>query len=288
MSEGHGRSLLDFVRRFLPDQPAPALEAAAADGARALDGSALSALGLSGQPFHDHAPAGDLFADAAIEMQVNALAQQLRSGEMIPLLKGERGAGKTSQLIQLMGRTGEEFHYFVVRGRDGATAERTIIDMLRLLVARVPDDTGTCFRELARQLRSLVADGSPAALVVDDADTMPDRELNRLLAARDRLDSALGGRFRLLLAVQPEFELRMEQLTSSHLDAGRVSGISVRPLQRPRIGPYLEHRLRAAGLRGAMPLDDDDLDRIAEAAGTLPRKVEAAAAALLNARHGGD
>ncbi len=288
MTTGGGRSFRDLIGRLLPGDDAPDLEAVADAGDRRLAGGALTGLGLSDQPFHDHAPPRDLFADAAIDMQINALAEQLRSGDMIPLLKGERGAGKTSQLIQLMGRTGDAFHYFVARGRDGTSAERTLIDMLRLLIARVPDDTGTCFRELARQLRSLVADGSPAVLVVDDADAMSDRELNRLLAAHDSLDSALGGRFRILLAVQSEFELRIDGLSSNQLDAGHVSGTAVRPLQRPRIGPYLEHRLRAAGLARAPPFDDADLDRIATAAGGLPRSVEAAAAALLNARHGED
>ena len=286
MSDGRGTPLRDLVRRLLPGDTEPDLEAVAAREDRALDAAAIAELGLTGQPFHDHAPPDALFADDAIDMQINALAEQLRHGEMVPLLKGERGAGKTSQLIQLMGRTSDEFHYFVVRGGPGATAERTIVDMLRLLVARVPDDVGACFRELARGLRSLVADGSPAVLVVDDADAMPDRELNRLLAAHDSLDAALGGRFRILLAVQPDFELRIGELTSNHLDAGHVSGIAVRPLQRPRIGPYIEHRLRAAGLQQPLPLSDEDLDRIAEAAGGLPRHVEAAAAALLDDRYG--
>jgi DamX protein len=158
--------------------------------------------------------------------------------------------------------------------------------MLRVLVRPVPEDLSECFRELARQLRSVVADGCPAVLVIDDADALGDEELNHLLAAHDSLKTALGGRFRILLAASSRFELRVANLQSRQLDAGRIVATAVRPMQRQRIGPYIEQRLRAAGLESELPLDDDDLDRIAEAGEGLPRAIEAATAGLLNQRFG--
>lgn len=250
---------------------------------RRLGRNALSALGLERQPFQDRAAAEELFVDDAIEMQLNTLGEHLRSGEMLPLVKGEPGSGKTSLLILLMTRSNDEFHYFVARGRPEMRAERVIVDMLRLLVRPVPDEPRECFRELARRLRALVADGRPAALVIDDADALADDQLNNLLAAHDSLRMALGGRFRLLLAAQPAIELRLPRLDSEHFRSGRVSTTPVRPLARPRVGPYLQQRLRAAGLARAAPLDEAALDRIAEHGSGLPRAIEAAAAAELNA-----
>lgn len=248
---------------------------------RRLPASTLAALGLQRQPFEDHAVADELFVDDAIEMQVNMLAEQLRSGEMLPLLKGETGSGKTSLLILLIARSNDRFHYFVARGREDLHAEQIIVDMLRLLTRPTPETTRECFRELARRLRSLVSDERPAVLVIDDADRLGDDQLNNLLAAHDSLSRALGGRFRLLLAAQPAIELRLSRLDSEHLDSGRVFATDMRPLVRARIGPYLEQRLAVAGLNGAVPFDDSALDRIARHGGGLPRSIEAAAAAEL-------
>lgn len=250
---------------------------------RLLPHSTLSTLGLHRQPFDDHAVADELFVDDAIEMQVNMLSEHLRSGEMLPLLKGEGGSGKTSLLILLMTRSNDRFHYFVARGRKELRAEQIIVDMLRLLIRPIPDEPRECFRELARRLRKLVADDRPAVLVIDDADSLADEQLNNLLAAHDSLSRALDGRFRLLLAAQPAIELRLSRLTSEQLRSGRVFATDMRPLARPRIGPYLEQRLAAAGLAGAVPLDEGALDRIARRGGGLPRSIEAAAAEELGA-----
>lgn len=257
-----------------------------ASGTRTLDANVLQVLGLERQPFRDNARAEELFVDDAVEMQLNMLAQQLRQGDMLPILKGEPGSGKTSLLIQLMARAGDDCHFFVVRGESGLTAERVITDMLRVLVRPVPEDVGECFRELARRLRDLVGDGRPAALVVDDAHLLTERELGYLLMAHDSLRTALGGRFRLLLAADPTIELRLPSLRSRHLDSGQVSAANVRPLGQPRIGPYLRHRLAAAGHRGPSPFDGEAIERIHAAGQGLPRGIEAAAAAELNERWG--
>ena len=272
------RDLVDRLRHGTRE------DAAEPTPTRTLSDAARWMLGLERQPFRDNAAADELFVDDAVEMQLNMLAEQLRTGEMLPVLRGERGSGKTSLLIQLMARTGDEFHFFVVRGEPGLTAERVIVDMLRVLVRPVPEDTGECFRELARQLRGIVGEGQPAALVVDDADAIPDRELGHLLMAHDSLRRALGGRFRLLLAADPALELRLPGLRSEQLDAGQVFAANVRPLSRARIGPYLAHRLAMAGYRGELPLDEDTLDDIAANSNGLPRSVETAAAAEINAR----
>lgn len=271
------RDLVDRVR-------GGARDAADAPPTRSLSASAHRALGLERQPFRDNAAAHELFVDDAVEMQLNMLAEQLRTGEMLPVLKGEPGSGKTSLLIQLMARAGDDFHFFVVRGEAALAAQRVVVDMLRVLVRPVPDDTGECFRELARQLRRLVADGRPAALVVDDAHVIAERELDHLLSAHDSLRKALGGHFRLLLATDPSIELRLPRLRSAQVDAGQVFAANVRPLNRARVGPYLAHRLAVAGYQGELPFDEDTLDAITSDSGGLPRGVETGAAAAINAR----
>lgn len=217
-------------------------------------------------------------------MNLNTLADQLRSGAMLPVLKGEPGSGKTSLLIQLMARAQSECHFFVCRAQPGLTAERVVIDMLRVITRPVPGDAGECFRQLARHLRTLVDQGSLAALVIDDAHRLSDRDLGHVLIAYDSLRKVLRGRFRLLLAADPAIELRLPQLQSDQLDQGQVVAANIRPLGRARLGAYLTWRLQAAGAHPRdLPLNEEMLDRIAAASDDLPRSVETAATAELNA-----
>lgn len=274
------RGLVDRLRAQHHDDD----DAGAPRATRTLNRNVCWMLGLEQQPFRDNAPADQLFVDDAVEMQLNMLAEQLRTGDMLPLLKGEEGSGKTSLLIQLMARVGDTSHFFVVRGTPTLTAERIILDMLRVLERPIPDDTGECFRHLARQLRELATDGRPAILVVDDADALEERELSHLLAAHDSLRRALNGRFRILLAAEPAIELRLSALHSDQLDRGQVFSANVRPLARPRVAPYLSHRLAMAGYTGELPLDEETLDRVSASAEGLPRSVEMAAAGELNSR----
>lgn len=250
---------------------------------RRLNEVAMARLDLDVQPFRDDSTADAMFIDDAVEMQLNMLTQQLSDGDMLPVLKGEAGSGKTSLLILLMARSNERFHFFVARGHEALRAEQVMTEMLRLFTREVPEQMQQAFRDLARHLRRLVADDCPAVLVVDDADAMSDAQLNNLLAMRDSLVPALDGRFRLLLAAESDFELRLAGLESEQLRAGRVIATGIRPMGRPRIGAYLEQRLRAAGFRGDSPFGEEMLDRIATHGGSLPRDIEAAAAAELNA-----
>ncbi len=278
---GTGDKVRRALDRFL-GRAGPVSAEPAASTSRTVSDQACWLLGLERQPFRDNAAPHELFADEAITMQINALLGQLRDGTMLPLLRGERGSGKTSMLIQLMARSGEHYHFFVVRGNADLTAERVVIDMLRVLVRPVPDKGSQCFRELVRQLRSLVQDGRPAVLVVDDADSIADTELERLLQVHDRLRDAVAGGFRMLLAVDPALDLRMARLSSRQLDAGQVFAANVRPYNRARIEQYIAHRLAAAGYGGSLPLSEEELDAIAAEAEGLPRSVEAATTARIN------
>ncbi|MEX1080492.1 MAG: AAA family ATPase [Halofilum sp. (in: g-proteobacteria)] len=285
MLERTSSALRGLVGRLRPADGGAAPSAAAAPS-RTLTVEALQALGLQRQPFRDDAGADELFADEAIEMNLNTLAEQLRSGMMLPLLKGEPGSGKTSLLIQLMARAQQESQFFVCRAQPELTADRIIVDMLRVIARPVPADAGECFRQLARRLRTLVEQGPPAALVIDDAHLLSDRDLGHVLVAYDSLRKVLRGRFRLVLAADPSIELRLPQLRSEQLDAGQVIAASLRPLGRARLGPYLAWRLETAGAHPRdLPLTEEMLDRIAAASDDLPRSVETAATAELNAHY---
>lgn len=276
MLERATRNLRDALQRLRGTSEVREQHDAGQD--RELSADALAAFGLERQPFHDQSRPDELFVDDAIEMQINMLAEQLRGGEVLPALRGEPGSGKTSLIIQLLQRVSDEHHLFIIRGEERITATRVVMDMLRVMVARVPDDPREGFRQLRSQLESLVGDGRPATLVIDDAHRLRDRELQNLLAVHDHLRARLQGGFRLLVAADPSIEALWTRLDAEQIRSGQVVTAGIRPLNRMRIPGYLAHRLHVAGSSALSPLDEDALDRISAAGGGLPRDIEAAAA----------
>jgi len=283
MLDRAGRFLREALARLRGDgYPADLL----AGGESYLEPRTLERLGLRTQPFSEHTEPERLFVDDAIRMQIGVLARQLADGDVLPVLKGESGSGKTSLLIRLMTDHADDLHFFVARGNPRVDARRIVVDMLRVLVRPVPRDATECYADLTRRLRALVADGRPAVLVIDDADQLPDSEIDNLLHLNDSLRRTLGGRFRVLLAAEPAIELRLAARAGDKVRDGQLISADMRPLTLPRAGPFLDHKLRNAGLSGTGPFGDDDLARIHAAAGGLPRALEIAAAADLDARFG--
>ncbi|MEM7294138.1 MAG: hypothetical protein AAF420_12195, partial [Pseudomonadota bacterium] len=81
-----------------------------------LNDEALRALGLAAQPFCDRPSGHEYFFDPVMQMQLNMLQHNLKFSDMIQVLKGERGSGKTALIIQMLANANDEFQIFVARG----------------------------------------------------------------------------------------------------------------------------------------------------------------------------
>jgi DamX protein len=210
------------------------------------------------------------------------LLHNLKYSDMLQILKGEKGGGKTSFIIRLLAEVKEPLEIFLVRGAKQLSADQMIKDMLGALTKEIPEDSEQRARELTRQLKKAVRRDIPAALVIDDADDLTDITLHQILEFIDESNAELDGRLHVLLAAHSNIEAKLAITASSQVRQGKVFVTRIRTYDHARTAAYLEHRLRIAGATGALPLNERQIEGICSASGGVPDRIDRAAAGLLN------
>lgn len=247
-----------------------------------LDPATLTGMGIQQQPFQP--PAEDsLFVDESLELQVQMLRHNLRYSNMLQVLCGRPGAGKTTLTISLVRVVNQELELFLVRGERGLTASRIFADLLRALECETTADSATDVATFTRALAAAGSTDTPAALVVDDAHLLERRELEQLLANTVEIDQGTTNGFRLLLVGQVSLRDKLESIESPLLLPGRVYFADIKPLSVEQTSAYLAHRL--SGVGATWPFDDEEVASIAATAGGLPSGIDSAAATTLNHKY---
>jgi DamX protein len=230
--------------------------------------------GLERQPFD--AIAGDtfLYTDPTLDMVVGVLLEHLRNDDSLLLLKGETGAGKSTQLLRLLSRGAERFEFCAFRARAGtnfAAVEHTIRQYWK---RAAEDDELPSLDELVCRIAQ---GGRRPVIVVDDAHHLNSAilaQLSRLRReVRRRCDVTAG----LLLVGEPYLEINLEQAVDDDTPAEPHISVQLRPLTREQTEAYLRRRLQAAGAAHPDLLCGETASAIHQESGGLPLQINAAA-----------
>jgi len=247
-----------------------------------LDPATLTGLGVQQQPF-DAVQEDNLFIDESLELQLQMLRHNLRYSNMLQVLCGRTGAGKTTLTIGLIQVVNQELELFLVRGERGLTSSRIFADLLRALDCESTGDSAADVSTFTRELAANSSVDTPAALVVDDAHLLERSELAQLLDNTVAIDQGTTNGFRLLLVGQASLRDSLAAIESPLLVPGRVYSADIKPLSVEQTRAYLAHRL--SGVGASWPFDDQEVTSIAELADGLPGAIDSAAATALNHKH---
>lgn len=117
-------------------------------------------------------------------------------------------------------------------------------------------------------------DGATPALLLDNAEKLPDETLERLCEI-GRIDTGAGRPFRIILAARPEIDTRLRQSNLQSVRQQITCRCSLDPLSHEEIGHYIRHQLRVAGNQGHEPFSAEAINDIAEASGGVPAAINA-------------
>jgi len=247
-----------------------------------LDPATLTGLGVQQQPF-DAVQEDNLFIDESLELQLQMLRHNLRYSNMLQVLCGRTGAGKTTLTIGLIQVVNQELELFLVRGERDLTSSRIFADLLRALDCESTGDSATDVLTFTRELAANTSVDTPAALVVDDAHLLERSQLAQLLDNTVAIDQGTTNGFRLLLVGQASLRDSLATIESPLLVPGRVYSADIKPLSVEQTRAYLAHRL--SGVGASWPFNDAEVTSIAELAEGLPGAIDGAAATALNHKH---
>lgn len=253
------------------------------DRAAQLTDFALDELQLQQQPFSTPPAEGDSFLDAIAEAQLDDIKQALISGDDLLLVLGPEGSGKSTLLSQLGTNSGQRIQCFSVRGSERFSTSNLFSGMLEAFKKVPPSDLKLMLDDLIPCMQGMADHNTLGAVVLDDADLIPEAELTKLLSGMLYINSSDETLLRVTLAAPTEFEERIPELLPEGADLP-YSSLAIDAFDKDRSAAYLHHRLQKAGAGDAFPFSDEELTAINAEAGGRPGLLHAVAAQHLNSR----
>jgi DamX protein len=222
----------------------------------------LTAYGIRKLPFPIEEVDDFYFATPALAKQSDALKNLVEYSDLILVVSGVEGAGKTAFLNQFLLATDGRWRVSRIDARAATTIGALVEEMLTGFGITERGENAQEDEALLRtHLTELNAGEKIAIAVVDDAHLLPQictQFLVTLAEERALID------LRLLLTTEPG------RLGFSTNDPKQVHVVVLQPFDVQQSGDYIHTRLSYAGLVGDSPFDTQVVDEIYQDSGGLP------------------
>jgi DamX protein len=200
--------------------------------------------GLRREPFAAKATEGFVYSDPALDMPVGVLQQRLQTDNKPLLLLGEHGAGKSTQLLQLLSRGAGSLLFCGFKGRPGAPFP-SIEYAIRQQWSKAADAAENT--PLAGLLLTLCRGARRPVVVIDDAHVLAPEVIAALLRLRREVNRHCKSALGILLAGEPGLEDLLAQCVDADTPAEKHIAVRLRPLTQAQTEAYLRQRLQTAG-----------------------------------------
>lgn len=229
--------------------------------------------GLSGKPFQLSPDARFFFNSSGHNRAMAYLRYGMRQGEGFIVITGGIGTGKSMLVANL----------FREIDNDDLVAAQLVStqvgedDVLRMVcasfgLAHEGLSKAALLKDLEVFFRARRAEGKRVLLVVDEAQNLPRRSIEelRMLSNYQEAGEALLQSF---LIGQADLKRTLASTGMEQVRQRIIAGYHLRPLDREELQSYIEHRLSLVGWDGTPHITDESFDRLFQATGGVPRRV---------------
>lgn len=187
-------------------------------------------------------------------------------------LVGDVGTGKTTLCRALLRELPDSVQSALVLNPHLSDADLigTILDDLG--VERRGATKGELMAALSQYLLATGSEGKTVLVIVDEAQQMSVESLEQIRILSN-LETATRKLLQILLVGQPELEEKLKLNELRQLDQRIGIRCYLKPLPRKETYRYVEHRLRIAGLPGALPFTRGALAKIYKYSRGIPRVI---------------
>ena len=233
----------------------------------------LAAYGLTEAPFSPQHQDRFLYLSPELGEQLELLRHYTQYGNLLLIVSGEHGVGKTSLKQRFIATALEEWQICEIQAH-------TMMDASLLLkqvangfgITEAPLDPRALFEVLSNQLEHLQQQAYEPILIIDDAHELPGDALQSLLYLAEH-HSDQQSPLRIILFCEPEIEIMLEDPAIRSLRDRVTHSIEIKPLTEEETAEYLRHRLAVAGLDGTSPFTPKLVHKIYHASQGLPAKI---------------
>jgi len=201
-----------------------------------------------------------------------ALLYGITSQKGLMALVGDVGTGKTTLCRALLRELPDSVQSALVLNPHLSDADLigTILDDLG--VERRGATKGELMAALSQYLLATGSEGKTVLVIVDEAQQMSIESLEQIRILSN-LETATRKLLQVLLVGQPELEEKLKLNELRQLDQRIGIRCYLKPLPRKETYRYVEHRLRIAGLPGALPFTRGALAKIYKYSRGIPRVI---------------
>jgi len=237
----------------------------------------LSAYGLAEAPFSQQHNDRFLYLSSELSEQLELLKHYTQYGNLLLIVSGEHGAGKSSLKQRFINTAQEEWKICEIQAD-------TMMDASLLLrqiamgfgITEPPLEPSVLFEVLSSQLEHLHSESFESILIIDDAHELPQEALQSLLYLAEH-SAGQQSSLRIILFCEPVIEVMLEAPAIQPLKDKVTHNIKIPAFDEIQTAEYLKHRLAVAGFDGASPFTPMLIHKIHTYAAGVPAKINEAA-----------
>ena len=233
----------------------------------------LASYGLTEAPFSLQQDDRFLYLNSELTEQLGLLKHYTQYGNLLLIVTGERGIGKSSLKQQFINTAQEEWQICEIQSH-------TMMDASMLLkqiahgfnITEPPLEPSALFEVLSVQLDHMRQASYVPILIIDDAHELPQDALQSLLyLAENHSDQQTA--LRIILFCEPEIEIMLDDPAIHSLRDRVTHSMEISSLDEAETAEYLRHRLAVAGLDGTSPFTPTLVHKIFKASEGIPVKI---------------
>lgn len=229
--------------------------------------------------FPNHGLDDYFFTTPALRLRLDVVQEHIRRGEAPVLILGERGAGKSALLNQLVCRADNNWRIVRIPAVPSFSASDVVTFLNAELRLPTRVSSGEMLREFGAWLDRLATRGQIAVIVIDNAHDLCDEGLARLATLKRQLKAT---NLSVLMTGKPELRNRLNGVSRSARSPVPVFAISIPSLDQREVASYIDMRLYHAGVEGRGPFSRAAIDDISRDSHGYPGQINAMANELLN------
>lgn len=235
--------------------------------------SYLASYGLTEAPFSAQQDDRFFYLNSSLSERLDLLKHYTQYGNLLLLITGERGIGKSSLKQHFINSAQEEWKVCEIQSH-------TMMDASLLLrqvatgfnITEPPLEPAVLFEVLSEQLEHMHQQAIVPILIIDDAHELPQDALQALLYLAEH-HSDQHATLRIILFCEPEIETMLEDPAIHSLKARVTHQMELSPLDEAQTAEYLRYRLAVAGLDGTSPFTPKLVNKIFKASEGIPAKI---------------
>lgn len=233
----------------------------------------LASYGLTEAPFSSQQDDRFLYLNTSLNERLELLKHYTQYGNLLLLVTGERGIGKSSLKQRFINTAQEEWQICEIQSH-------TMMDASLLLrqvatgfnITEPPLEPAVLFEVLSEQLEHIHQQALVPILIIDDAHELPQDALQALLFLAEH-HSDQHATLRIILFCEPEIETMLEDPAIHSLKERVTHSMELPSLDETQTAEYLRHRLAVAGLDGTSPFTPKLVNKIFKASAGIPSKI---------------